>query len=260
VGARVGRWRTFGVLLVASLGGVLAVIPYQFALAPPRLPEGSPPLAVLVLLSLAQSAVLMSLAIAAGLWLGPRVGLGAPDLRDLLLQLPGAWTRISRRLGVAAVSGALAGVLVLALEIAVFAPRLPIDIGAERGGAISPWLGFLASFYGGIDEEVLLRLGLMTLLVWLGARLTRAERPGPAVLWAANLLAAVLFGLGHLPATAALVALTPIVVVRAVVLNGLVGLLCGWLYWRQGFVAAVAAHFCGDLVLHVLAPALLGRG
>jgi membrane protease YdiL (CAAX protease family) len=79
-------------------------------------------------------------------------------------------------------------------------------------------------------------------------------------MWTANVLAAAIFGVGHLPATAALMALTPLVVTRALVLNGLAGVVFGWLYWRRGLLAAMVAHFCGDLVLHVATPALLGRG
>ncbi len=257
---RLGRWRTFLVLLLASLFGVLAVVPYQFALAPPRLPPGSPPMAMLLALSLAQNGVLLAAVIAIGLWLGPRVGLGAPLLRDLLLGVPDAWSRVRRLLLPAVVGGVAATLTVLALEILVFAPRLPRDLTADRGTVVAPWLGFLASFYGGFDEEVLMRLGLMTLVVWVGTRLRREDRPSQAVLWSANVLAAVLFGLGHLPMTAALVALTPLVVVRAVVLNGLVGLVCGALYWRYSILAAMVAHFSGDIVLHVLSPILLGRG
>lgn len=255
-----GRWRTFVVLLLAGLVGVLAVIPYQFALAPPQLPAGAPPLPVLVVASLLQNAVLLGLAIAIGLWLGPRVGLGAPLLGELLLGSPGAWQRLRRVVPLAVVAGVLAALLVLALDVVVFAPNLPRDITADTRGQVSPWLGFLASFYGGIDEEILLRLGIMTLLVWLGARALRQRRPDRTVLWIANILAAVLFGVGHLPTTAALVAITPMVVARAIVLNGLVGVVCGWLYWRESILAAMVAHFCGDLVLHVLAPIVLGRG
>ena len=42
--------------------------------------------------------------------------------------------------------------------------------------------------------------------------------------FAANILAAILFGLGHLPATAAIMTITPLVVVRALVLNGFLGI------------------------------------
>ncbi len=78
-----------------------------------------------------------------------------------------------------------------------------------------------------------------------------------AVLWIANIGAAVLFGLGHLPAVAALGwPMDPLVITRAVVLNGLAGVVFGWLYWRRGLESAMLAHFSADMVLHVI-PALL---
>jgi membrane protease YdiL (CAAX protease family) len=70
----------------------------------------------------------------------------------------------------------------------------------------------LASFYGGISEEVMLRLFVMSLLAWLGSFISRTAegKPTSAVFWISNILAAVLFGLGHLPATAMLIPLTPL--------------------------------------------------
>jgi len=76
--------------------------------------------------------------------------------------------------------------------------------------------------------------------------------PSAAAFWAANLLAAILFGLGHLPATAALVPLSKIVVLRAVVLNGFAGIIFGYLYWKRGLESAMVAHFSCDLIVHVL--------
>ena len=67
---------------------------------------------------------------------------------------------------------------------------------------------------------------------------------------------ALLFGLGHLPATAVVWPLTPLVVARALLLNGLGGLVFGWLYWRRGLLAAIVAHVGADLVLHVVTPLL----
>src|SRR5207244_8185742 len=127
-----------------------------------------------------------------------------------------------------------------ALDALVFVPSLPATPAAPHQAEI--WQGLLASLYGGIDEEILLRLGVMTLLVWLIWRITRRHgRPGPGVIWTANVLAAVLFGLGHLPATAAVLPLTALVIVRAIVLNGLAGVVFGWLYWRRGLLVAMPA-------------------
>ena len=94
----------------------------------------------------------------------------------------------------------------------------------------------------------------MSFLAWLGKFISKTSegKPTAAVFWIANILAAVLFGLGHLPTTSLLVALTPLVVTRAVILNGLIGIVCGWLYWKRGLESAMVAHFSADLVLHVL--------
>lgn len=73
-----------------------------------------------------------------------------------------------------------------------------------------------------------------------------------AVVWVANILAAVLFGLGHLPTMSLLVPITPLVIARALVLNGLLGIVFGWLYWERGLEAAIISHFYADIVLHVL--------
>src|SRR5512146_901073 len=94
----------------------------------------------------------------------------------------------------------------------------------------------------------------MSFFVWLGHFISKTAegKPTVAVIWTANILAAVLFGLGHLPAITTLVPITPLVIAREVVLNGLLGIGFGWLYWKRGLEAAMISHFSADLVLHVL--------
>ena len=135
-------------------------------------------------------------------------------------------------------------------------PALATELIQGGGDKIqtTPWQGFLASFYGGINEEILLRLFLMSLLTWLGKFISHTEdgKPTAGVLWTANILAAVLFGLGHLPATAAIMTITPLVVVRAIVLNGLGGIGFGYFYSKYGLESAMLSHFSADIILHVV--------
>src|SRR5262245_12106647 len=70
-----------------------------------------------------------------------------------------------------------------------------------------------------------------------------------APFWVANGLAALLFGLGHIPGALASVPLTPAVWAYAIVLNGICGIVFGWLFWRKGLEAAMVAHFTVDIVL-----------
>ena len=203
--------------------------------------------------------VLLGAATALGLWLGPKVGLGAPLLYRLVSGDRKARSHLRALLVPCAALGVLVGV----------APPCSTSGCSRRGWprpAVTPcdlqppaWQGLLASFYGAIAGELLLRLGLMTLLVWAGARLTRTSVPPPLVMWAAIVITALLFGAGHLPTTAAFLPLTPLVIARALLLNGMAGIVFGWLYWKRGLLAAMLAHFSADVVLHVVAPLLIHR-
>ena len=150
-------------------------------------------------------------------------------------------------------AGLFGGGIDLAFERQIEAAQDRMDDRSPLGrlaGGIARWKGLLASFYGGIGEEVLTRLFAMTLLVWLIAWAT-GRRTAP-VFWAAIILAAVGFAAAHIPATAVLAPLTRPVVARILVLNSLGGILFGWLYWRRGLEHAMVAHFCCDLALHVV--------
>jgi membrane protease YdiL (CAAX protease family) len=252
-------WKVFGLLVLGSAVGLVGILPYSLAL------QGMwpPPAALWGLLpvQLGINLLLFAGATALGLWLGEKVGLGAPMLRAWVSGDAEAPRQFRASLPLAVLLGLASGIAIIALDIVVFVPLMPRALNpaaAATAPVTAAWQGLLASLYGGMDEELLLRLGVMTLLVWLGAKLTRTNQPGAVVAWTANVLAAVLFGLGHLPATALIVPLTVVVIVRAVVLNGLVGVACGWLYWRKGLLLAMAAHFSADLILHVLTPLLSG--
>ena len=251
------RWRdrfdgrTFVGLLLAGLVGVLAVVPYQFALTGWPAAELLP---VVLAATLVQNGVLIGLSVLLGLVLGAAIGFRvyAPAV------IPGA--TFASKYGKAIVVGLGFGVVVILADVLVFAPLVR---DAVLGGAVLPaqpsrgeaaWLGLLASLYGGVTEELFLRFGLMSALAWVGWRL--AGRPAELpqwVAWGAILVAALLFAVGHLGATAAVFELTPAVLVRMIVLNGLGGVAFGWLYWRYDLVSAMVAHFAGDVVIHVLA-------
>ncbi len=188
-----------------------------------------------------------------GLWLGERVGLGAPLLTDLLTQRPGSGQKLLRDARLAIAPGLGVGALLLILRI-VTAPYLPPEL-PELGhrGALG---GLLVSASAAIGEEIWLRLGVMTILAWLFLRLLGHSELKPSVAWPAILLSALVFGLIHLPQLAQSGAATVIGIVGTIMGNTLVGTVCGWLFWRRSLIAAILAHFAVDLVLHVL-PAFL---
>ncbi|MFL7868227.1 MAG: CPBP family glutamic-type intramembrane protease [Anaerolineales bacterium] len=254
-------WKIFFILLGASIFGVVAVLPYSLASQGESLSQLNIqiPFWLLLTLQVLQNAVLFAVVIMIGLLAANRVGLGLPIL-EARLQGESVGEKVKAILLPSILLGVLGSILVIGLDSLVFMPKLMAELGDKAASinkeALQPaaWKGLLASFYGGIDEEVLLRLGLMSVLVWLGRFISKTEdgRPTLAVLWIANILAAVLFGLGHLPATAALFPITPLVVMRAIVLNGFVGVVAGYLYHKYGLEAAMLSHFSADIVLHVI--------
>jgi hypothetical protein len=253
-------WPEFVILCGTALLGIVCVTPYTLELTRDALKKVQErmhrPLWVLVLLQSAQSFVLMVVAAGLGVLIAHHIGLGAPLLEGLLAG-KAVTAQAQAIIAPALIFGVVSASVLLLLEITMFWPRLP---QAMRTAFPIPalWKRFLACFYGGIDEELLCRFFLLSLLAWLIGLIWHMPggKPAPGALWLANILAAVIFGLGHLPATAALVKLTPLLIVRAILLNGIVGVAVGYLFWQYGLEAAMLAHFSADIVLHIIGDSI----
>jgi membrane protease YdiL (CAAX protease family) len=250
-------WSQFLLIFALGLFGALAVMPYAFAMNKERISQAPLPKPVMLAVSLLQNAILIAIAAFVGLWAAERTSLGAPVIFSALSGET-VLTEIARYLPVALLLSAGAWVSMLVLERFVFGPYMP-QVLYQASAKIQLWKRILASFYGGLTEEILMRLFLMNLLAWLLSLVwsTPAGTPVVGAIWTANVLAALLFGLGHMPATAALTKLTPWVVARGVVLNGIAGIVFGYLFWQYGLLAAMIAHFTMDILVQVITPMLM---
>jgi hypothetical protein len=106
--------------------------------------------------------------------------------------------------------------------------------------------------YGGITEELLLRWGFMTLLVWIGWRVFQKQqsKPTSAIFVVAILLSSLMFALGHLPLAVFLVGeMTAAIVFFVIVANSAFGVVAGYLYWKYGLESAIIAHMLIHVVL-----------
>ena len=244
--------RIAAVLGIAAAVAVAAVFPYALALKPDALFRASAalhvPVAAIVVLQALQGGVLCFLLGWAGLKLGAPLGLGAPWLGAWLYRRP--QPSISNW-WLAALLGVLAAGAILSL-IALFGAPIDAPTGLQQSAA---WKGLLASPYGGIVEEILLRVFVMGGVAWLLVRATGGI-PRPWVMVGAIVIAALLFGVGHLPLAAQMGPLTVPIVTKIIAYNALAGLAFGWLYWKRGLEHAMLAHFCADLVAHVAMPLL----
>jgi hypothetical protein len=156
---------------------------------------------------------------------------------------------------IATVLGVLAGAVLLIADV-FFLPYWPEQI-VDTSRKTTLWENFFASLYGGINEELLMRLFGFSVLVWL---LSFVWHSSIVIFWIVNVVMAVVFGIGHLPALKGLVGkISSVMLTRTLLLNAPVGLICGWLFWTYGIEAAMVAHFSADIVYHVVGTIVLRR-
>lgn len=135
--------------------------------------------------------------------------------------------------------------------------------------AAAHWQGFphpqfpfslIASATAGIGEEILFRSFILGLWAFLANLFLHRWRATQAALWIGNVIAALAFGAGHLPAAMFLLGVTTPAAIPApillelIILNGMLGLVAGERYLRVGLVAAIGVHFWADIVWHVVWP------
>jgi len=241
-------------LVWAVLGAVAtaAVFPYVIALLPEAFAKVPMPIPVVIALQLVQATALVFLLSWVGLICGNSLSLDSPLMRAWLSD--GAVTIKRRRLLIVILVGSIIALALLAMD-SVFQRYMPASFSALP--KIAFWKRIAAAPYGGIVEECLCRLFLVSVIAWMIARVfaRRRTQVPPWVFWIAIVAASLLFGIGHLPAAAQLWPLTTTVILRTILLNSIAGVSFGWFFWRWGLEYAVIAHFSCDVVLHGLGSA-----
>jgi hypothetical protein len=262
--ARRGRWGMGLSLLVLSLLGTAAILPFSISLMRQVKGNGITPSMVpaIAVISLVIEGAISAVAIAIGFGLGRRTGLG-PFMLDGMDGNPGSVHtgeptdlprfRAWKSIGLASALGLLLGVGIIGCNYAFQSGMPELATKIEHPPFLESLLGSVGA---GIREEVWLRLGLMTLLAWLGTVITRRAPGNSAVIWTANVLSALAFGAIHLPQAAMLIGLNAAVVGFVLIGNGIPGIAFGWLFWRKGLIAAMVSHFMLDVVLKVILPAV----
>jgi len=245
-------WVLFLCLVGVCIPGVIVAIPQVFSITEKtilsRLPADKkiPPKPVLIVLTIAQSLILVAIAAAVGTALAYRVDLKAPFFEALVSGGP-LLSALRPQIVPTLIGGVGGAIIFIAAYYLIFRPRLDGQT-VKSMESLRMGLGIWSRIlYGGIYEEVLTRWGLMSLFVWLGALLV--GDPTAAVVWAAIVISGVLFGLGHLPSyLAAGCQKTPMFFALMISLNLWAALIFGWLFWQYGLISAMLAHMLFHIV------------
>ena len=144
--------------------------------------------------------------------------------------------------------------LVLCTDLFYFRNHIPQVAEIYQGKpSFAYWMASV--LYGGVIEEVLLRLFMMSLIAWLAWKIffRREATPPTGVIIAANIAAALLFAAGHLPSTMQMFGeITPMILLRCFLLNGAGGLVFGYLYRKYGIQYSMTAHAGAHIVWKIL--------
>jgi hypothetical protein len=159
-------WLEFAILFAAALFGGLAVLPYSLRLfkASNQRKPLKLSLPILLLLSFLQTAILSALAIGGGLFAAHAIGLGAPYI-EAALAGNGSTQAVAKMLQSAIALGVLGGVVLLLLDL-LFLPHWPREL-VDATRRVTLCENFMASFYGGLNEEFFMRLFGFSVLTWL---------------------------------------------------------------------------------------------
>jgi hypothetical protein len=222
-------------MLPAALRPVLAQVP------------DAPPLSLVVATQAVQVLVLTAVGVLAGAWAAPRVG-----FRSRLVDRD--WAGLRRDAAAAVLPGLVVGLVIGGADLLV-APLLGPDWArAEAAQPWSPMAMVSGMAYGGVNEELMLRWGLISLLTLLGWKVLarHAPRPPAGLVVGVVVVAAVVFGVLHLGAVALVAPLTPLMVARTIVLNAVGGVVYGLLFVRRSLEAAMVAHAATHVALAVV--------
>ena len=143
--------------------------------------------------------------------------------------------------------------IITASDRFIFAEYLPPQVTQY---VFSPLYLTVGLLYGGIVEELMLRLLVMSLFVLLLWKLFARSKESSAIpSWiyiTAIVIAATLFAAGHLPITAQTLGLSTPILIRCFVLNGIGGIGFGYLYWKKGLAYSIYAHAATHVFMQVI--------
>ena len=156
----------------------------------------------------------------------------------------GLWRKISfesKPLIYTVVASLIGGMIFILLDVFAFGKLIPAVLDSY---ASKPTFSYIIASitYGGVVEEVMLRLFFMSLIALIISKLSKGKTVTDTHIIIANVLSALLFAAGHIPATVQSIGISPIIILRCFLMNGGFGLIFGRMYRKYGIQYAMLTH------------------
>jgi hypothetical protein len=192
-----------------------------------------------------QTMIIVNLAVSAGIYFGREVGLTDPFLEGLgsgKLNL----TNLIQQVGIGTVAGIICASVWVVSYYAFIRPRIDTAsvLASEQARQQLGLAARVAS--GGITEEIIFRWGLLSLTMWAVLWITPSQT---GAFWISIVITGVLFGLAHLPGHLAKGCIPSPLLIASIILGNLwVSIICGYLFWQYGIIAAIIVH----MLFHII--------
>ncbi len=196
--------------------------------------------------------ILVLIAVAIGTALYSKVNLTVPII-EKMVGLRSEEVDYADILKYGVLGGVLSGISIV-LVSQIFTPLLPAEF-TELNNSLE--LTLAARFlYGGITEEILMRFGLMSFVVWLVSKIVGHTKS--MVYWIGILIAAIVFAIGHFPAVYGIIEEPSSTLFMYIIIgNSIGGIIFGWLYWKKGLESAFLGHIFAHVAM-VLGELIIG--
>jgi hypothetical protein len=212
-------------------------LPESLAKAPPF---------VIKLIVMINPTLMLAVAVIVGVILYDKVNLTVPAI-SALLKIQRAGISFAEQLKYGVLLGLLAGVLVSVFAI-LFNPIIPVEFSALADKIKFPLI--TRFIYGGVTEELLMRFGFMTFLVWLSSKITGKVNNTTFVI--GIILSTLIFAVGHLPLVFITVPEPGFLLLTYIIIgNSIAGFIFAWLYWKKGLEAAMISHIFTHVVMNI---------
>jgi len=248
------RWQVAITVLVLFIFGSLINIPFSREVKRLNIEAGKTDvnLNISILENLTtigiSSLVLGTILVFIGLWLSSRANLGAPLIARFFSK-----ESTNKKINWQAIlSSVLIATIVALFLLGLFELQKEFYPVSHKLSRPSKSFYALVSFSAGITEEIMFRLGLMSLIITVIQFLKKAENPSNKIVWTGILISALFFGLMHLPFSKNFVELTPFTIGVTMIGNLITGSTFGWIFWKRGLLIAIITHITFDLVFHVI--------
>ena len=198
-------------------------------------------------LVLVNPTILLLITTIIGTLLFDKVALTVPTITSFL-KSEKSQTSIVEQLKFGIILGLLTGFIISIITI-IFKILIPHEFLALNNKVTITPIARLA--YGGFTEEILLRYGVMTLMVWIIFKITK--RLNNLTYWLGILIASLLFALGHFPVAFSAVTNPSMYLLTYILIgNSIAGIIFGWIYWKKGLESAFVAHIFAHILMILL--------